>query len=140
MFILYITKLKFSLNHSFHIAGGVVSDQSTCVQEMMSQNCGESGLKLIRVHILVYLLALPFCESFLPNFWSRVLTLSWKSNTHQEMTEQAILNITLETLSSINTHKHAHRQNQMKVCLLKHTHTHTLSLDPVFVVHTYNVS
>ncbi|XP_067102530.1 von Willebrand factor A domain-containing protein 7 [Osmerus mordax] len=80
----------------------------------MSQNCGESGLKLIRVHILVYLLALPFCESFLPNFWSRVLTLSWKSNTHQEMTEQAILNITLETLSSINTHKHAHTQNQMK--------------------------
>uniref|UniRef100_A0A3B4X5W7 von Willebrand factor A domain containing 7 n=1 Tax=Seriola lalandi dorsalis TaxID=1841481 RepID=A0A3B4X5W7_SERLL len=34
---------------------------------------------------------------FLPNFWSRVLTLSFDSHTHQYMTEQAILNVTLET-------------------------------------------
>uniref|UniRef100_A0A3P9I7K2 von Willebrand factor A domain containing 7 n=1 Tax=Oryzias latipes TaxID=8090 RepID=A0A3P9I7K2_ORYLA len=42
--------------------------------------------------ILAYLplLALP-SEGFLPNFWSRVLTLSWDSYTHQYMTEQAIL-------------------------------------------------
>ncbi|XP_035240285.1 von Willebrand factor A domain-containing protein 7 [Anguilla anguilla] len=36
--------------------------------------------------------------AFLPNFWSRVLTLSWDSYTHQYMTEQALLNITLDTL------------------------------------------
>ncbi|XP_061072170.1 von Willebrand factor A domain-containing protein 7 isoform X2 [Conger conger] len=44
------------------------------------------------------LLALPGGLAFLPNFWSRVLTLSWDSHTHQYMTEQALLNITLDTL------------------------------------------
>uniref|UniRef100_A0A8D2ZG30 von Willebrand factor A domain containing 7 n=1 Tax=Scophthalmus maximus TaxID=52904 RepID=A0A8D2ZG30_SCOMX len=51
--------------------------------------------------ILAYLLllsALP-CTGFLPNFWSRVLTLSWDSHTHQYITEQAVLNVTLETLT-----------------------------------------
>ncbi|XP_061639296.1 von Willebrand factor A domain-containing protein 7 isoform X2 [Phyllopteryx taeniolatus] len=43
------------------------------------------------------LLASP-CTCFLPNFWSRVLTLSWDSYTHQYITEQAILNVTLDTL------------------------------------------
>ncbi|XP_061683678.1 von Willebrand factor A domain-containing protein 7 [Syngnathoides biaculeatus] len=43
------------------------------------------------------LLASP-CSCFLPNFWSRVLTLSWNSYTHQYITEQAVLNITLDTL------------------------------------------
>lgn len=46
------------------------------------------------------LLALP-CKGFLPNFWSRVLTLSWDSHTHQYITEQAVLNVTLETLRDI---------------------------------------
>ncbi|XP_028321008.1 von Willebrand factor A domain-containing protein 7 [Gouania willdenowi] len=57
--------------------------------------------KHVRWFILVYLLllALP-CSAFLPNFWSRVLTLSWDSRTHQYMTEKAILNVTLETLKS----------------------------------------
>lgn len=51
--------------------------------------------------ILAYLLllsALP-CTGFLPNFWSRVLTLSWDSHTHQYITEQAVLNVTLEMLT-----------------------------------------
>nr|XP_055030758.1 von Willebrand factor A domain-containing protein 7 [Misgurnus anguillicaudatus]XP_055030759.1 von Willebrand factor A domain-containing protein 7 [Misgurnus anguillicaudatus] len=43
----------------------------------------------------------PICQAFLPNFWSRVLTMSWDSYTHQYMTEQAVLNITIETLSKI---------------------------------------
>ncbi|XP_076849338.1 von Willebrand factor A domain-containing protein 7 isoform X2 [Brachyhypopomus gauderio] len=38
------------------------------------------------------------CHAFLPNFWSQVLTLSWNSYTHQYMTEQALLNVTMETL------------------------------------------
>lgn len=50
---------------------------------------------------LCALLFVPVCQAFLPNFWSRVLTLSWDSSTHQYMTEQAILNITMETLSTI---------------------------------------
>lgn len=78
----------------------------------MSQNWRESGANVVRVHFLVFLLALPCCQAFLPNLWSRVLTLSWSSSTHQDITEQAILNITLETLSSINTHKHAHTQEK----------------------------
>ncbi|XP_071352336.1 von Willebrand factor A domain-containing protein 7 [Trachinotus anak] len=57
--------------------------------------------------LLLLLLALP-CMGFLPNFWSRVLTLSWDSHTHQYMTEQAILNVTLETLK--NTKKHQGNQ------------------------------
>uniref|UniRef100_A0A8C6TXZ4 von Willebrand factor A domain containing 7 n=1 Tax=Neogobius melanostomus TaxID=47308 RepID=A0A8C6TXZ4_9GOBI len=43
------------------------------------------------------LLVVP-CMGFLPNFWSRVLTLSWDSQTHQFITERAILNVTMETL------------------------------------------
>lgn len=54
---------------------------------------GRGGLVL--THVL--LLAL-HCSAFLPNFWSRVLTLSWDSRTHQFLTEEAILNVTLETL------------------------------------------
>ncbi|KAK2846963.1 hypothetical protein Q5P01_009962 [Channa striata] len=41
---------------------------------------------------------------FLPNFWSRVLTLSWDSSTHQYITEQAIINVTMETLRSSKKH------------------------------------
>ncbi|KAI4896696.1 hypothetical protein NFI96_016086 [Prochilodus magdalenae] len=41
------------------------------------------------------------CWTFLPNFWSRVLTLSWDSHTHQYMTEQALLNVTKETLKKM---------------------------------------
>ncbi|XP_054649755.1 von Willebrand factor A domain-containing protein 7 [Dunckerocampus dactyliophorus] len=52
--------------------------------------------------ICVYLLLLAStCTCFLPNFWSRVLTLSWDSYTHQHITEQAILNVTLDTLKDI---------------------------------------
>ena len=47
------------------------------------------------------LLALP-CAGFLPDFWSRALTLAWDSHTHQYITERAILNVTVETLSGIN--------------------------------------
>ncbi|KAG7479726.1 hypothetical protein JOB18_033635 [Solea senegalensis] len=65
----------------------------------------ESG-KRMYWFILAYLLllALP-CTGFLPNFWSRVLTLSWDSHTHQYITEQAILNVTLETLKSSKKHQ-----------------------------------
>ncbi|CAM4577668.1 unnamed protein product [Leuciscus chuanchicus] len=54
---------------------------------------------------LVLFIYMPICQAFLPNFWSRVLTLSWDSYTHQYMTEQAILNITMETLSRIVEHQ-----------------------------------
>ncbi|KAM9318639.1 von Willebrand factor A domain-containing protein 7 [Pholidichthys leucotaenia] len=48
--------------------------------------------------------ALP-CTGFLPNFWSRVLTLSWDSHTHQYITEQAIFAVTLETLRDTRNHQ-----------------------------------
>lgn len=44
------------------------------------------------------------CWAFLPNFWSRVLTLSWDSYTHQYMTEQALHNVTLETIKMMPDH------------------------------------
>ncbi|XP_060901829.1 von Willebrand factor A domain-containing protein 7 isoform X2 [Labrus mixtus] len=66
--------------------------------------------------ILAYLLflALP-CTGFLPNFWSRVLTLSWDSQTHQYITEQAILNVTMETLRDIKKHQENHVENQTRL-------------------------
>ncbi|XP_073707200.1 uncharacterized protein [Garra rufa] len=56
--------------------------------------------------LLLFIHFMPICLAFLPNFWSRVLTLSWDSYTHQYMTEQAILNITMETLSGMKQHQH----------------------------------
>ncbi|XP_053154736.1 von Willebrand factor A domain-containing protein 7 isoform X2 [Hemicordylus capensis] len=34
-------------------------------------------------------------HGFFPNFWSRAMTAAWGSITHQDMTEEAILNVTL---------------------------------------------
>ncbi|XP_052438590.1 von Willebrand factor A domain-containing protein 7 [Carassius gibelio] len=56
--------------------------------------------------LVLFIYFMPICQAFLPNFWSRVLTLSWDSYTHQYMTEQAILNITMETLSKMMEHQH----------------------------------
>ncbi|XP_019905261.2 von Willebrand factor A domain-containing protein 7 [Esox lucius] len=73
---------------------------------MMLQSWGHA-VSVVRIKglwvILCLVLALPGCKAFLPNFWSRVLTLSWDSYTHQYITEQAVLNVTLETLSMTNT-------------------------------------
>ncbi|XP_042599631.1 von Willebrand factor A domain-containing protein 7 [Cyprinus carpio] len=55
--------------------------------------------------LVLFIYCMPICQAFLPNFWSRVLTLSWDSYTHQYMTEQAILNITMETLSKMMEHQ-----------------------------------
>ncbi|KAA8593835.1 hypothetical protein FQN60_004669 [Etheostoma spectabile] len=65
---------------------------------------------------LAYLLflALP-CMGFLPNFWSRVLTLSWGSHTHQYITERAIVNVTLETLRGTKKHWGNHAEEQTKL-------------------------
>ncbi|XP_077578997.1 von Willebrand factor A domain-containing protein 7 [Stigmatopora nigra] len=63
--------------------------------------------------VLAYLLFLVSpCTCFLPNFWSRVLTLSWDSYTHQYITEQAILNITLETLRQ---HHGPHAEEEIRL-------------------------
>lgn len=56
--------------------------------------------------VVLFIYCMPICQAFLPNFWSRVLTLSWDSYTHQYMTEQAILNITMETLSKKMERQH----------------------------------
>ncbi|XP_015196502.2 von Willebrand factor A domain-containing protein 7 isoform X1 [Lepisosteus oculatus] len=45
-------------------------------------------------------LVLPPCSAFFPNFWARILTLAWSSYTHQDITEEAILNVTREILMS----------------------------------------
>ncbi|XP_067275622.1 von Willebrand factor A domain-containing protein 7 [Pseudorasbora parva] len=71
---------------------------------MMCKGMGSSALT--HSCALVLFIYLPICQAFLPNFWSRVLTLSWDSYTHQYMTEQAILNITMETLSGMVDHQH----------------------------------
>ncbi|XP_053235065.1 von Willebrand factor A domain-containing protein 7 isoform X1 [Podarcis raffonei] len=34
-------------------------------------------------------------QAFFPNFWSRTMAFTWDSVTHQDMTEEAILNVTL---------------------------------------------
>ncbi|KAK2847874.1 hypothetical protein Q7C36_009556 [Tachysurus vachellii] len=52
--------------------------------------------------LLIYCVTV--CLAFLPNFWSRVLTLSWNSYTHQYMTEQALLNVTMETINMMPEH------------------------------------
>nr|XP_057936998.1 von Willebrand factor A domain-containing protein 7 [Doryrhamphus excisus] len=64
----------------------------------------------------VYLLLLAFpCTCFLPNFWSRVLTLSWDSYTHQHITERAILNVTLDTLKDIQKDKGDHAEDETRL-------------------------
>ncbi|TRY93853.1 hypothetical protein DNTS_023771, partial [Danionella cerebrum] len=65
-----------------------------------------SSLALTHLCVLVQLFPLPTCHAFLPNFWSRFLTLSWDSWTHQYMTEQAILNITIETWTEMMEDRH----------------------------------
>ncbi|XP_069491245.1 von Willebrand factor A domain-containing protein 7 isoform X2 [Ambystoma mexicanum] len=35
-------------------------------------------------------------HGFFPNFWSKAMSFSWTSSTHQDITEAAILNVTLE--------------------------------------------
>ncbi|XP_017297416.1 von Willebrand factor A domain-containing protein 7 [Kryptolebias marmoratus] len=67
----------------------------------MSQERGtsEGSQRKLSWLILACLLFLASpCKGFLPNFWSQVITLSWDSHTHQYITEQAILNVTLEVL------------------------------------------
>nr|XP_040048468.1 von Willebrand factor A domain-containing protein 7 isoform X1 [Gasterosteus aculeatus aculeatus] len=81
---------------------------------MMSQDRGRlwaGNGKPAFVLASLLLLALP-CTGFLPNFWSRVLTLSWNSHTHQQITEQAILNVTMETLRVIKKHHGNHAEEQ----------------------------
>ncbi|XP_018554392.1 von Willebrand factor A domain-containing protein 7 [Lates calcarifer] len=76
----------------------------------------EGSRKPMYWFILAYLLllALP-CTGFLPNFWSRVLTLSWDSHTHQYITEQAILNVTLETLKGTEKHQGNQAEEQTRL-------------------------
>ncbi|XP_071389668.1 von Willebrand factor A domain-containing protein 7-like [Centroberyx affinis] len=68
-----------------------------------------------RIHwfALAYLLLAFPCMGFLPNFWSRVLTLSWDSHTHQYITERAILNVTQETLMAVSKHQYNHAGEQI---------------------------
>ncbi|XP_037630971.1 von Willebrand factor A domain-containing protein 7 [Sebastes umbrosus] len=86
----------------------------------MSQGRGrilEGSGKQMHLFILAYLLlllALP-CMGFLPNFWSRVLTLSWDSHTHQYITERAILNVTMETVRDTREHQGNHAEEQVRL-------------------------
>ncbi|XP_073405064.1 von Willebrand factor A domain-containing protein 7 isoform X1 [Dendrobates tinctorius] len=43
-------------------------------------------------------LAIPGGHAFFPNFWSKFLSFTWGSFTHQDLTEEAVLNITLQIL------------------------------------------
>ncbi|XP_008304176.1 von Willebrand factor A domain-containing protein 7 [Stegastes partitus] len=84
----------------------------------MSQGRGiwVGSTKLVSWFILPYLLllALP-CMGFLPNFWSTVLTLSWDSHTHQYITEQAIVNVTQETLRGTRKLQGKHAKGETRL-------------------------
>ncbi|KAM8903729.1 von Willebrand factor A domain-containing protein 7 isoform 1-T2 [Spinachia spinachia] len=87
---------------------------SAHVEDMMSRDRGrlrDGNGKPAFVLASLLLLASP-CVGFLPNFWSRVLTLSWNSRTHQQITEEAILNVTVETLRVIKKHQGNHAEEQ----------------------------
>ncbi|XP_078102749.1 von Willebrand factor A domain-containing protein 7 [Sander vitreus] len=89
------------------------------LQSMTSPGRGriwEVSGKQMHWFILAYLLflALP-CMGFFPNFWSRVLTLSWDSHTHQYITERAIVNVTMETLRGTKKHQGNHAEEQTKL-------------------------
>ncbi|XP_069799856.1 von Willebrand factor A domain-containing protein 7 isoform X2 [Dendropsophus ebraccatus] len=51
-------------------------------------------------------LAIPGGHAFFPNFWSKFLSFTWGSFTHQDLTEEAVLNVTLQILLD---HKHPTR-------------------------------
>ncbi|KAM4566746.1 von Willebrand factor A domain-containing protein 7 isoform 1-T2 [Odontesthes bonariensis] len=76
------------------------------------EGSGKQGHWFILAYLL--LLALP-CTGFLPNFWSRVLTLSWDSYTHQYITEQAIYNVTLEVLRANAKHQEHHAEEETRL-------------------------
>ncbi|KAH0630440.1 hypothetical protein JD844_013469 [Phrynosoma platyrhinos] len=40
-------------------------------------------------------------HGFFPNFWSRTMAFTWGSTTHQDMTEEAILNITVRLFAEM---------------------------------------
>ncbi|XP_012738317.2 von Willebrand factor A domain-containing protein 7 isoform X1 [Fundulus heteroclitus] len=70
----------------------------------MSQDrgaCGRNQRQMFWSLLACLLFLASPCKGFLPNFWSKVLTLSWDSYTHQHITEQAILAVTLEVLRDI---------------------------------------
>ncbi|KAL0973413.1 hypothetical protein UPYG_G00203250 [Umbra pygmaea] len=76
---------------------------------MMSHVHGGTLLPISAQCVLLCLvLALPGCRTFLPNVWTQLLSLSWESYTHQYITEQAVLNITMETLNNTNHHRQEH--------------------------------
>ncbi|XP_028855507.1 LOW QUALITY PROTEIN: von Willebrand factor A domain-containing protein 7-like [Denticeps clupeoides] len=73
---------------------------------------GGTQVRIGLASLAVQLLVLSKCHAFLPNFWSQVLTLSWDSYTHQYMTEQAVLNVTMETLSMLPGQHHSDIHDQ----------------------------
>ncbi|XP_056396772.1 von Willebrand factor A domain-containing protein 7 [Hyla sarda] len=48
--------------------------------------------------LLLWGLAIPGGHAFFPNFWSKFLSFTWGSFTHQDLTEEAVLNVTLQIL------------------------------------------
>uniref|UniRef100_A0A3B5KW65 von Willebrand factor A domain containing 7 n=1 Tax=Xiphophorus couchianus TaxID=32473 RepID=A0A3B5KW65_9TELE len=68
----------------------------------MSQDrrtCGRHQRQMSSWSLLLCLLFLVSpCMGFFPNFWSKVLILSFDSYTHQYITEQAIIKVSLEVL------------------------------------------
>ncbi|XP_053328531.1 von Willebrand factor A domain-containing protein 7 [Spea bombifrons] len=48
--------------------------------------------------LIVASVVLPGSHAFFPNFWSKFLSVTWGSYTHQDLTEEAILNVTLQIL------------------------------------------
>ncbi|KAM9323903.1 von Willebrand factor A domain-containing protein 7 [Gastrophryne carolinensis] len=57
-----------------------------------------SILPMLLPFLLLWYLAIPGGHAFFPNFWSKVISFTWGSYTHQDLTEEAVLNITLQIL------------------------------------------
>ncbi|XP_068106479.1 von Willebrand factor A domain-containing protein 7 isoform X2 [Hyperolius riggenbachi] len=57
-----------------------------------------SFLRMLLLFPLLWCVAIPGGHAFFPNFWSKFLSFTWGSYTHQDLTEEAVLNITLQIL------------------------------------------
>ncbi|MBN3319139.1 VWA7 protein, partial [Atractosteus spatula] len=73
---------------------------SFCLHEVQCFHTPAMALPVAVWTLCVGSLVLPPCSAFFPNFWARILTLAWSSYTHQDITEEAILNVTREIFMS----------------------------------------
>ncbi|XP_028656080.2 von Willebrand factor A domain-containing protein 7 isoform X2 [Erpetoichthys calabaricus] len=60
----------------------------------------------MEIHVFVWMLFIKSlnittCSAFFPNVWSKIISLSWTSRTHQNITEEALLIITKQVFQTV---------------------------------------